>query len=220
MHPFHIAIDGPAGSGKSSISKTLAKILGFIHLDTGAMYRAVTLLALEHHIDLSNEDAYDFLNHTTIEYVHDRIYVGSRDVTEAIRDDEVTKNVSLVSSLESIRHKMVYLQQQVAIDKDVIMDGRDIGTVVLPNAPLKIFLTAAIEERAKRRIHELNEDIELSKMVEDIRIRDYKDSNRKIAPLIKASDAIVIDTTYLTQQDVVDTIILEYKKRIITYAKH
>jgi cytidylate kinase/small subunit ribosomal protein S1 len=220
MHTFHIAIDGPAGSGKSSISKVIAKQLKCIHLDTGAMYRAVTLLALEKNIDLNDTKAYDFLNHITMEYINDRIFVDKRDITDAIRHESVTKHVSLVSSIESVRNHMVYLQQQVAKKQTVVMDGRDIGTVVLPDAFLKIFLTAAIEERAKRRIHELKKDIPLEVMIEDIRIRDYKDSNRLIAPLTKASDAIVIDTTYLTQQEVVDTIILEYKKRIEHYAKH
>lgn len=220
MHTFHIAIDGPAGSGKSSISKAIAKNLNCIHLDTGAMYRAVTLLALEKNINLSDAHAYEFLKDVTIEYLNDRMFVNNRDVTEAIRHESVTKHVSLVSSIESVRNQMVYLQQQVAKKQTVVMDGRDIGTVVLPNAFLKIFLTAAIEERAKRRMHESKENIPLDVMIEDIRVRDFKDSNRLIAPLTKASDAIVIDTTYLTQQEVVETIILEYKKRIEHYAKH
>lgn len=220
MHTFHIAIDGPAGSGKSSISKAIAKNLNCIHLDTGAMYRAVTLLALEKNIDLSDAHAYEFLKDVTIEYLKDRMFINNRDVTEAIRHESVTKHVSLVSSIESVRNQMVYLQQQVAKKQTVVMDGRDIGTVVLPNAFLKIFLTAAIEERAKRRMHESKENIPLDVMIEDIRVRDFKDSNRLIAPLTKANDAIVIDTTYLTQQEVVETIILEYKKRIEHYAKH
>jgi CMP/dCMP kinase len=220
MHTFHIAIDGPAGSGKSSISKAIAKNLNCIHLDTGAMYRAVTLLAIEKNINLSDAHAYEFLKDLTIEYLNDRMFINNRDVTEAIRHESVTKHVSLVSSIESVRNQMVYLQQQVAKKQTVVMDGRDIGTVVLPNAFLKIFLTAAIEERAKRRMHESKENIPLDVMIEDIRVRDFKDSNRLIAPLTKASDAIVIDTTYLTQQEVVETIILEYKKRIEHYAKH
>lgn len=220
MHTFHIAIDGPAGSGKSSISKAIAKNLNCIHLDTGAMYRAVTLLALEKNINLSDAHAYKFLKDVTIEYLNDRMFINNRDVSEAIRHESVTKHVSLVSSIEFVRNQMVYLQQQVAKKQTVVMDGRDIGTVVLPNAFLKIFLTAAIEERAKRRMHESKENIPLDVMIEDIRVRDFKDSNRLIAPLTKASDAIVIDTTYLTQQEVVETIILEYKKRIEHYAKH
>lgn len=220
MHTFHIAIDGPAGSGKSSISKAIAKNLNCIHLDTGAMYRAVTLLALEKNINLSDAHAYKFLKDVTIEYLNDRMFINNRDVSKAIRHESVTKHVSLVSSIEFVRNQMVYLQQQVAKKQTVVMDGRDIGTVVLPNAFLKIFLTAAIEERAKRRMHESKENIPLDVMIEDIRVRDFKDSNRLIAPLTKASDAIVIDTTYLTQQEVVETIILEYKKRIEHYAKH
>lgn len=217
MHHFHIAIDGPAGSGKSSISKKLADILGFIHIDTGAMYRAVTLLAIEKHIDLSDESAYHFLQDTDITYTHDKIFIGSRDVSKDIRQDHVTKQVSLVSSLGYVRQLMVNLQKKAAQNQSVIMDGRDIGTVVLPKADLKIFLIAAIEERAKRRLRELDEKIDLETMLEEIRIRDYKDSTRLIAPLIKASDAVVIDTTYLTQEQVVEAIILEYKKRIRQY---
>lgn len=220
MHPFQIAIDGPAGSGKSSISKALAEHIGYIHLDTGAMYRAVTLLALEKHVILDDPKSYVFLETTKFDYKNERMFIGDRDVTEAIRSAEVTENVSLVSSIPYVRQMMVKQQQDIASNKNLIMDGRDIGSVVLPKAPLKIFLTAAIEERAKRRIAELHDDIPLEEMIEDIKIRDHKDSTRTMSPLTKASDAIIIDTTYLTHQEVVDAILVEINKRTKDYARY
>lgn len=213
MQPFHIAIDGPAGSGKSSISKELAKKIGFVHLDTGAMYRAVTLLAIEKSINLEDPKSYTFLETTSFNYVDNKMYIDKRDVTEDIRNQEVTKQVSLVSSIPYVREMMVKRQQQIANQYDCIVDGRDIGSVVLPNAKLKIFLTAAIEERAKRRIAELSDKIPLESMIEDIKLRDYKDSTRKTSPLTKASDAIVLDTTDLTHQEVIDAILVEINKR-------
>lgn len=212
MHPFHIAIDGPAGSGKSSISKELAKQVGFIHLDTGAMYRTVTLLALEKNITLDDPKAYEFLETSQFSYDHEKMFVNQRDVTEKIRSKEVTENVSLVSSLKNVREVMVKRQQEIASQQNCIVDGRDIGSVVLPNADLKIFLTAAVEERAKRRIAELHEDVPLEDMIEEIKIRDHKDSTREMSPLTKASDAIVIDTTYLTRQEVIEAIVVEMNK--------
>ena len=220
MHPFHIAIDGPAGSGKSSISKELAKQVGFIHLDTGAMYRAVTLLALEKNITLDDPNAYEFLETSQFSYDHEKMFVNQRDVTEKIRSKEVTENVSLVSSLKNVREVMVKRQQDIASQQNCIVDGRDIGSVVLPHANLKIFLTAAVEERAKRRIAELHEDVPLEDMIEEIKIRDHKDSTRDMSPLTKASDAIVIDTTYLTRQEVIDAILVEMNKRIKDDARY
>lgn len=213
MQPFHIAIDGPAGSGKSSISKELAKTIGFVHLDTGAMYRAVTLLALEKNMNLEDAKSYAFLENTQFRYEQDKMFIGDRDVTEAIRNQDVTNQVSLVSSIPYVREMMVKRQQEIVSQFDCIVDGRDIGSVVLPDAKLKIFLTAAVEERAKRRIAEIDQNISLETMIEDIKSRDYKDSTRATSPLTKASDAIVIDTTYLTHQEVIDAILVEMNKR-------
>ncbi|HBY65039.1 MAG TPA: (d)CMP kinase, partial [Acholeplasmataceae bacterium] len=154
MPGYKLAIDGPAGSGKSTISSLIAKKLGWTHIDTGAMYRAVTLQALELGINLNEEAQYRFLETSTIHYDFDRIYINDRDVTEAIRSEAVTNNVSLVSSFPYVRKKLVELQKQAAQHGNIIMDGRDIGTVVIPNADLKIFLTANVEERAKRRYKE------------------------------------------------------------------
>jgi CMP/dCMP kinase len=210
MPGYKLAIDGPAGSGKSTISSLIAKKLGWTHIDTGAMYRAVTLQALELGINLNEEAQYRFLETSTIHYDFDRIYINDRDVSEAIRSEAVTNNVSLVSSFPYVRKRLVELQKKAAQHGNIIMDGRDIGTVVIPNADLKIFLTANVEERAKRRYKEhikKGKESQISKVIEDIVIRDQKDSTRKESPLRKADDAIVLDTTYLTIEEVVNKII-------------
>ena len=210
MPGYKLAIDGPAGSGKSTISSLIANKLGWTHIDTGAMYRAVTLRAIELGIDLNDEDQYRFLETSIIHYDANRIYIDERDVTEDIRSDAVTKNVSLVSSFSYVRKKMVDLQKIAASQGFIVMDGRDIGTVVLPDADLKVFLTANVEERAKRRYKEhLNkgQDPHIKQVIEDIVKRDQKDSTRKESPLRVAEDAIVLDTTYLTIEEVVNKII-------------
>jgi CMP/dCMP kinase len=151
MPGFKVALDGPAGSGKSTISSKVAKRLGWTHIDTGAMYRAVTLKAIENNLNLEDESSYLFLETTKIHYKFERIFIDDRDVSKAIRSETVTNHVSLVSSFSYVRKKMVEVQQEAANEGNIVMDGRDIGTVVLPNADLKIFLTANVEERAKRR---------------------------------------------------------------------
>jgi cytidylate kinase len=210
MPGYKLAIDGPAGSGKSTISSLIAKKLGWTHIDTGAMYRAVTLLAIELGIDLSDEASYRFLETFNIHYDLDHIFINERDVTEDIRSDKVTKNVSLVSSFPYVRKKLVDLQMKAATKGNIVMDGRDIGTVVLPNANLKVFLTANVEERAKRRFKEQvkkGKEMDIHKVYEDILNRDQKDTTRKESPLKIADDAIVLDTTYLTIEEVVNKII-------------
>lgn len=210
MAGFQVAIDGPAGSGKSTISKLIADQLNMTHIDTGAMYRAVTLLAIEKQIDLNVEASYDFLETIEISYHDDHIYIDNRNVESEIRSKAVTNNVSLVSSFPYVRKKMVELQKKAALNGDIIMDGRDIGTVVIPNAKLKIFLVADVQERAKRRQKEkekIGHQVDLSKLVEEIALRDQKDSTRKESPLKKASDAIEIDTTNLTIDQTVKKII-------------
>lgn len=210
MKNFVVAIDGPAGSGKSSISKLVCEKIGFTHLDTGAMYRAVTLEALRRNINLENENEYDFLDEISIENSKDHTYINDEDVSGLIRSEIVTNNVSVPSKLKRVRDKMVHYQRQSAKKGMVLMDGRDIGTVVMPHANLKIYLTASCEERAKRRCKE-NETLGINsnyeEILEEIKQRDFKDSTRAIAPLKKASDAIEIDTTNMSIDEVVSTII-------------
>lgn len=210
MSGFKLAIDGPAGSGKSTISALIAHRLGWTHIDTGAMYRAVTLKAIELGIDLEDESAYQFLESIVIHYDADRIYIDNRDVTSEIRSSAVTSNVSLVSSFPYVRKKLVDLQKHAAMKGNIVMDGRDIGTVVLPQADLKIFLVADVKERAKRRHKEhlkKGKQASLNRLIEEIETRDKKDSTRKASPLKKADDAIIIDTTTLTIDQVVEKIV-------------
>lgn len=209
MKDFIVAIDGPAGSGKSSISSIIANKLGFTHIDTGAMYRAVTLEALNRGINLDNENEYNFINDIKIINKLGKTYLNGNDVSKEIREKNVTNNVSTVSKFKSVRSKMVDFQRDSAKGL-VLMDGRDIGTVVLPNANLKIFLTASAECRAKRRCiqnEEMGIDSNYEIILKEIIERDYKDSHREISPLKQASDAILIDTSNMTIDDVVNKII-------------
>ena len=222
MKEFHIAIYGPAGSGKSTISKQIAHDLGFIHIDTGAMYRAITYMALLEGIDLNDEESYHFIERLTITYQDDKIFVDKIDVGEFIRDDLVTKNVSKVASFPYVRQYLVKVQREAAQGKKVIMDGRDIGTVVLPKADLKIFLTANIKERSKRRMLELQEkgfDVDLFSVVKDIEERDKKDSLRKVSPLIIPKDAIIVDTTHYSIFETVERIKKEIEERGAYYGR-
>ena len=211
---MQVAIDGPASSGKSTISKLIAKENHFVYLDTGAMYRVVTLAVLRNKISIDNHEAIEKLVQTieigfSMKDGKQSVYMNGEDVTDEIRSVEVTKNVSAVSAIKEVRTRLVHLQQEIAENHSIIMDGRDIGTVVLPQAEIKIFLVASVEERAKRRFIENQEKgIEMSyeELVEDIRRRDHIDSTRKESPLRKAEDAIEIDTTTMTIEDVVKTV--------------
>jgi len=207
-----IAIDGPAGAGKSTVAKKIAKKLNLEYIDTGAMYRAFTLKVLENGLDPKNEnEVLSLLENTEIIFLNNHIYLDGKIVDEEIRNNSVSKNVSYVSSYSEVRKKMVELQQEMAKKNNVIMDGRDIGTVVLPNASYKFFITARPEERGKRRYMELIEkgetDIILTDIIDDINKRDKIDSTRKESPLRIPDDAIVIDSTNLTVDEVVDLII-------------
>ena len=207
-----IAIDGPAGAGKSTIANLLAKKLGILYLDTGAMYRAVGLKAVENGVDISDEDAVKkMLDSTTVDVkICDsvqRVYLDGQDVTGRIREHRVSKAASDISAVPCVRYKMVELQREIASRCDTVLDGRDIGTFVLPNAEYKIFLTASVAERARRRYEELKakgEDCTLESITADIEKRDYNDSHRALAPLRKADDAVEIDTTDLTIEEVAD----------------
>ncbi len=211
---MQVAIDGPASSGKSTISKFIAKETGFLYLDTGAMYRATTLAFLRNNISVDDASAIDeLLENLVISFKNTEdgqlVFLNGEDVTREIRDLEVTRNVSEVSAIKAVRVKLVKMQQEIAENHSIIMDGRDIGTVVLPNAELKIFLVASVKERALRRFRENQEkgiELSLEKLEEEIAHRDFLDSTRKESPLKKADDAIEIDTTSLSIQEVVSKI--------------
>lgn len=216
-----IAIDGPAAAGKSTVAKIVAQKLSYLYIDTGAMYRALTWKALKHHVDVENEmNLSELLENTTIELVQGTtgqlVYVDKLDVTKDVRMPDVTRNVSAVSKHESVRKEMVKRQQMLAQNGGVVMDGRDIGTHVLPQAEVKVFLLASVEERAQRRYEEnIAKGIETN--LEDLKVeiarRDKLDSEREIAPLKKADDAIEIDTTSLSINQVVDKIMELYEER-------
>jgi len=199
-----IAIDGPSGAGKSTMAKLAARELGFTYVDTGAMYRALGFKALENNIEISDADAVcKMLSNTEIELKFEdgaqRIFTDGADVSDRIRTPEVSLAASDISALAAVRLKMVDMQRRIANTRDVVMDGRDIGTYVLPDADVKIFLTADIDERACRRYNELKERGAAGVSLEDVRAdmerRDKNDSTREMAPLAAASDAIVLDTT-------------------------
>jgi len=209
-----IAIDGPAAAGKSTVAKIVAEKLGYIYIDTGAMYRALTLKALNNSLDLENEeDLIKMLHETTIELFPGEkgqlIYLDNQNVTEEIRQSKVTNSVSIVSKHKLVREEMVRRQQMFATNGGVVMDGRDIGTHVIPNAEVKVFLLASVEERAVRRHKENLEkgfESNLETLKQEIARRDKLDSEREVSPLRKAEDAIEIDTTSLTILDVVNKI--------------
>ncbi|MCX7885355.1 MAG: (d)CMP kinase [Caloramator sp.] len=216
MKNIVIAVDGPAGAGKSTISKIVAERLKIEYIDTGAMYRAITLKLIRKGICLEDIDAIKkILNETNIDFVNGKIYLDKEDVSEDIRKIEVSSKVSDVAAIPYVREKLVELQRRMASFKSVIMDGRDIGTNVLKDANIKIFLTATVEERAKRRYKEMIEkgnDVTFEDICKDIENRDRIDSTRKVNPLRKADDALEIDTTSKTIDDVVSEIISIVKK--------
>ena len=215
---FHsIAIDGPAGAGKSTVAKMLAKRLGYVYIDTGAMYRATTYKAMRLKINLENAEEYAFLETTDMKFIDDVLYVDGEDITKKIRTNVVNQNVSLVASHIPVRNELVRLQQKIASQANVVMDGRDIGTVVLPQADLKIFMTATVEERARRRHEENlanNIDSDYQKIFKDIERRDKIDSSRAYNPLRQAEDAIYLDTSHL-DIDTVSEVIYQMFMKII-----
>ena len=209
---INIAIDGPSGAGKSSIAKILAKKLTYTHLDTGSMYRAVAYKAMMNHLDIENEDVIvDMLKDTDIRLTSDgKIYLDDTDVSDMIRTNEISLLASNVSKHAKVRKDLVSRQQKMALNKGVIMDGRDIGTVVLKDAEVKIFLTASTIKRAQRRYlqnQQLNIASDLDQLIKEIEQRDYQDTHRAASPLVKASDAIEIDSSDLTIDEVIDKIL-------------
>lgn len=217
-----IAIDGPAGAGKSTIAKAVAKELGFVYIDTGAMYRALALEVLKTGCDPSDEAAVvEICSGTDISLAHadgaQRIFLNGADVTGEIRTEEIGDTASAISTYEAVRAHMVRLQQQIAGTIDVVMDGRDIGTVVLPDAPCKVFLTAAPEVRADRRVKELKEKgqtADYEQVLNDIRERDHRDTTREHSPLKQADDAVLLDSSSLTIDEVCARVIGLYKERM------
>lgn len=209
---YAIAIDGPAGAGKSTVAKKIAKILNLEYIDTGAMYRALTLKVLRENKDPRNpEHVIDILKDTHIEFNNNHIYLDGEIVDKDIRENNINKNVSYIAIIKEVREKMVLLQQEMAKTKSVIMDGRDISTVVLKNAEYKFFITASTKERATRRYKELiqngQKDITLEQIIEEIEKRDNIDSNREVAPLKMSEDATLINTDDLSIDEVVSKII-------------
>ena len=210
-----IAIDGPAGAGKSTIAKLIAKQLGLVYIDTGAMYRAVGLKAKRNNIACSEQEKIEeMLKNTEVELKNENVatavYLDGENVSTEIRLPEISRMASDISAVPAVRYAMVEMQRSMANKTDTILDGRDIGTFVLPNADVKIFLTASVEERAERRYKELiarGENVKREDVRSDIEKRDYNDSHRALAPLKKADDATEVDTTGMTIDQVCEKII-------------
>lgn len=216
-----IAIDGPAGAGKSTVAKKLAKALGFLYLDTGALYRALTLKAIEKKFDPKDEARLIEMTRDTIIDIKNnpdgsiKIFLDGRDVTATIRQPWITKLVSDIAKIAGVREVMLGLQRRLGTQNNSVLDGRDIGTVVFPQAEKKFYIDADFKERARRRfkeLTELGENISLEDVEVDLHNRDTIDSSRKTAPLKKADDAIYVDTTKMTVEEVVNKILQEVRK--------
>lgn len=211
---YIIAIDGPSGSGKSTISNELAEILKIQYLNTGAMYRAVTYFFLENHV---NEDASDrqiltMLDKIKINFIDNEIYLNGKNIEKEIRTDQVTKNVSWVSANALVREKLVSMQRDIANEKSFVLDGRDIGTVVFPDAKYKFYLTASSKERARRRFLQNESELTIEEIEKSIIDRDLYDSSREISPLRKADDAIEIDSSMQSIDQTIDAILSHMDK--------
>ncbi|MEG0838284.1 MAG: (d)CMP kinase [Hydrogenoanaerobacterium sp.] len=210
-----VAIDGPAGAGKSTIARAIAQKLGYIYADTGALYRAIAYYALNKNVKIKSESKIlPLLDEiiVTLKFINNEqhVFINDEDVSDKIRTSEVSMAASDVSALPTVRKFLFALQQNLAKENNIVMDGRDIGTVVLPNATVKIFLTATADERAKRRWKELKEkgkDVNLADVLHDVITRDYNDEHRDISPLMQADDAVLVDTTKDTLEQAIERII-------------
>ncbi len=217
-----VAIDGPTGAGKSSVSKAVAKKLGFIHVDTGALYRAVAYKSIKNNLKIFDEySVNNFLKELKIDLTFEdntqKVWVNGEDVTGEIRTEEVSMMASNVSKIPSVRAFLLDLQRNIAKKNNVIMDGRDIATVILPNADVKIFFTASPEKRAERRYNELlakNQKVEYNTILDDVIKRDKQDSERDIAPLKPAEDSIILDTSDFTFDESVQAVVNLIKEKI------
>ena len=219
---FNIAIDGPAGAGKSTVARGAAKELGFLYVDTGAMYRTIALHLLNGSVDLADHAAVaEALKDVDVRIAYrdgmQRMLLNGEDVSDRIRTEEVSARASVTAAIPCVREKLLDLQRNLAKEQDVLMDGRDIGTNILPDAQLKIYLTASVGERARRRYLELREkgeDCSLSDIEAEIRERDERDMNRETAPLRRAEDAVYLDTSDMDQAQVIAEIVRLAKERI------
>ena len=219
---INVAIDGPGGAGKSTISKRAAKELGFLYVDTGALYRAVGLNAMRTGADLNDTESIEkSLNGISVDLKYENgeqvVLLNGENVSSLIRTPEASMSASAVSSVPKVRKFLFSLQQNIAAKNNCIMDGRDIGTVVLPNAQVKIFLTASPEERAMRRYKELvekGESVEYENVLAELKQRDYNDSHRVLAPLKPAEDSVLVDTTGLNLEESVEKIIKMIKEKL------
>ncbi|CAK7005059.1 MAG: Cytidylate kinase [Peptostreptococcus russellii] len=211
MENLIIAIDGPAGAGKSTISKLVSKRLDINYLDTGAMYRAITYKCIEEGININNEEeVIKICESSDVDFRNNQIYLDGKNIDIEIRRQEVSSNVSNVAKIKKVRELLVARQREIASESDAILDGRDVGTCIFPDARYKFFLSASAQERGRRRYEELKskgEDVDLDNIIEDIKKRDKIDSTREVSPLIKAEDAIEIDSTSMSINEVVDYII-------------
>lgn len=221
---LQVAIDGPASAGKSTVAKLVAKRFGYIYVDTGAMYRAVTYWAMTHQVALTDDQAVaEMMQSLTISFKPGEpdqlVFANDEDITAAIRQPDVTNNVSTIAALPKVRTILTEHQRQIAANGGIVMDGRDIGSTVLPQAEVKIFLVASAAERAKRRYAEnITKGIKtpLAQLQAEIVLRDHKDSTRKVSPLTQAADAILVDTTPMSIEEVVETIAGIIKKQSST----
>ena len=221
MNKYIIAVDGPSAAGKSYLSKEISEKLNIIYIDTGAMYRAVALYFIKNNINGENEqEVQRALDNIEIKFsrinTNLHIFLNGEDISDEIRTEEIGMMASKVSAIKKVRYDMVERQRKLAENDSVILDGRDIGSVVFPNADLKIYLTADAEERAKRRLLDLkakNIECTYQEVLEEIKKRDYNDINKPISPLIQTEDAVLIDTTNMTREDVIDKVIRLLKER-------